>query len=414
MIPLRNAMRWAVDRRRPRFRLMTEVPRVLRDHSACVMKNCVAQVEFVIAFRIRRGVQVVSLYSRLWNELPVLRFLRRLRRTRDLLVAALAYKFDWDSNRITDSELQSHAQEFDLCSSLLKEAAQELNDNPGNEDVSSDHSWMRFVDKDNMSVWKKVEEGLHTYKIYAKYADVTAIDFFELYLDVENRTKWDDHAVILKKIDSEPSSNSDVIYWETKWPALFSNRDYVFNRRWMIDPVKKVMVIKSKSVQHPCAPAVSGKSRVNEYWSYVVIKPFNDFNEPGLEFSLTYFDNHGANLPSSLTLWVTVNGVPDYISRLRLEALKLKEMREAREAIEAENKRIAEEKLREEEKKRNAAKKDEPPRKPPEDEGYVEPDPVAILLFSIMEKIKETLFELKIDIERRAAIVQKCIESSFR
>lgn len=49
--------------------------------------------------------------------------------------------------------------------------------------------------------------------------DVTARDFLAVFLDVDNRTKWDHHVVQLKVIDSEPSTNSDVIYWETKWPV---------------------------------------------------------------------------------------------------------------------------------------------------------------------------------------------------
>lgn len=55
--------------------------------------------------------------------------------------------------------------------------------------------------------------------VYARYEDVTAYDFLEAQIDLEYRRSWDDHAVQLRLIDSEPATNSDVIYWETKWPV---------------------------------------------------------------------------------------------------------------------------------------------------------------------------------------------------
>lgn len=55
--------------------------------------------------------------------------------------------------------------------------------------------------------------------MYGKYSDVTANDFLEVFLDTKNRTNWDVHAAALEVIDSETSTQSDVIYWETRWPV---------------------------------------------------------------------------------------------------------------------------------------------------------------------------------------------------
>lgn len=55
--------------------------------------------------------------------------------------------------------------------------------------------------------------------VYARYEDVTAYDFLEAQIDLDYRRSWDTHAVQLRLIDSEPQTNSDVIYWETKWPV---------------------------------------------------------------------------------------------------------------------------------------------------------------------------------------------------
>lgn len=55
--------------------------------------------------------------------------------------------------------------------------------------------------------------------MYARYDDVSALDYLEAQVDLEYRLTWDDHAVKLYTIDSETSTRSDVIYWETKWPV---------------------------------------------------------------------------------------------------------------------------------------------------------------------------------------------------
>lgn len=40
----------------------------------------------------------------------------------------------------------------------------------------------------------------------------------------------------------------------------------------------------------------------------MVIKPYTKFDEPGIEFGLTYFDDPGVNIPSAVTSWVAMSG----------------------------------------------------------------------------------------------------------
>lgn len=78
-----------------------------------------------------------------------------------------------------------------------------------------------------------------------------------------------------------------------KWPKLFSNRDYVFVRKHFIDLQRNLILIVNKSTKHPNCPVNPSLQRVKEYWSFMVIKPKTTFDEPGLEFILTYYDNPG-------------------------------------------------------------------------------------------------------------------------
>lgn len=127
------------------------------------------------------------------------------------------------------------------------------------------------------------------------YPDITPEDFLFVQTDVEYRREWDDTAVVLDVIDSDEldGNNSQVIYWEMMWPKLFSNRDYVFVRKHFIDQQRNLILIVNKSTKHPKCPVVPSLQRVKEYWSFMVIKPNTTFDEPGLEFILTYFDNPG-------------------------------------------------------------------------------------------------------------------------
>lgn len=82
-----------------------------------------------------------------------------------------------------------------------------------------------------------------------------------------------------------------------------------------------MIYIVSRSTEHHNFPKYSEKYRIEDYFSCMVIKPYTEMDKPGLEFSLTYFDNPGVNLPSSITTWVAMKAMPDFLQRLR-EATK--------------------------------------------------------------------------------------------
>lgn len=176
--------------------------------------------------------------------------------------------------------------------------------------------------------------------MFVEYPDITAEDFLHVQTDVEYRKKWDNTAVSLEVVDEDTTkgSNSSIIYWEMLWPVwalinlpcnidcvtnffflqkLFANRDYVYNRRYFVDRSRKVIVIVNKSVQHPKCPVKPTNQRVNEYWSFMVIKPTSGtFSKPGLSFILTYFDNPGLSIPKYITNWVAKKQMPDFLGQL--------------------------------------------------------------------------------------------------
>lgn len=129
--------------------------------------------------------------------------------------------------------------------------------------------------------------------VYVKYDDITAEDFLFVQTDVNYRREWDNTAVKLEVVDEDPDDEQQIIYWEMLWPRLFANRDYVFIRKYFIDRKRNLILICCKSLDHPQCPQQPHLQRVKNYWSYMVIKPKTSFNQRGVEFILTYYDNPG-------------------------------------------------------------------------------------------------------------------------
>lgn len=225
-----------------------------------------------------------------------------------------------------DDTIQEFFDEFERIECLKSQTAmgkvkvQDCNEASSSVDhqkyrLNDMESWEFYVKKNSMITWRREEEpGHYAYKgmdrpllklscysmvfiflVYVNYPDITAEDFLFVQTNVEYRREWDDTAVALDVIDSDSadSLNSQVIYWEMLWPKLFSNRDYVFVRKHFIDRQRNLILIVNKSTKHPSCPVKPGLQRVKEYWSFMVIKPKTTFEEPGLEFILTYFDNPG-------------------------------------------------------------------------------------------------------------------------
>ncbi|XP_058797761.1 stAR-related lipid transfer protein 7, mitochondrial-like [Phymastichus coffea] len=256
--------------------------------------------------------------------------------------------FNWETEKIPDQEMYSYSREIEsihklrnltvLCPKCNLRLVVDINqpsiqycqctkpqraiERAQQEGIE----WEPFLERNDMLMWRRMEKdngGLYAYKIHATYDDVSAEDFLQVQIDIDYRKKWDDTAKQLEIIDTEPSTNepiegcSDIIYWEMIWPRMFANRDYVYQRRWMYDKNTGMIIIVSKGMDHPNAPNRPDTYRVKKYWSYMVIKPLKSFHEPGIEFGLTYFDDPGVNMPSALTSWVAMSGLPDYLCKMR-------------------------------------------------------------------------------------------------
>lgn len=82
--------------------------------------------------------------------------------------------------------------------------------------------WEPYLERDNIIIWRRahVGDGQFEYKVYGKYEDVTAEDFFFVQTDVAYRKVWDKSALTLEIVDTdEANTNCNVLYWELLWPV---------------------------------------------------------------------------------------------------------------------------------------------------------------------------------------------------
>ena len=218
-----------------------------------------------------------------------------------------------------------------------------------NDNNSESVGWLPFLERKDILVWRREHPenpGLFAYKMYGKFDDVSAKEFLEVQMDVSSfRMSWDIstaqcNVLLEEQTQSAASDNiaqssintNQIYYWEVNWPRFFSNRDYVCARRASVfdDDKEKAIVVYTRSTEHPSCPEKPKNFRVKDYWSVMVIKPFTTLDENGIEFSLTAFENPGLSLPSSITTWVAIRGMPEFMENLRKACFQMRTWKSSR------------------------------------------------------------------------------------
>ncbi|XP_063706521.1 stAR-related lipid transfer protein 7, mitochondrial [Culicoides brevitarsis] len=228
------------------------------------------------------------------------------------------------SKRILIGNVKVEGIEYCSCDREQQEVLRLAEKRNGHADATLDdeENWEPYIERHKMITWRReIRPGLYAYKVYVEYSDVSAEDFLFVQTDNDYRKQWDETAIKLDIIDAEEKTNSQVIYWEMLWPKFFSNRDYVYKRRYFIDDKTNQIIIVNKSTKHPKCPPNPYKQRVDEYWSFMIIRPKTTLSKPGLEFVLTYFDNPGLSIPKRITTWVAQRQMPDFLDKLHIATL---------------------------------------------------------------------------------------------
>ncbi|XP_057367632.1 uncharacterized protein LOC130688653 [Daphnia carinata] len=288
--------------------------------------------------RCTRNSVFGSLLENRLVQVMLVDFGRSVTKSRDILLSATCLSvYNWEENSHRSEQIQDLASDISFINQLTletltcKSCQKRLKIDQKVPDVvycsCSDskpssaelNGWKPFIERPNTLVWRKEHEiykGLYAYKMYGRFETINAMDFLRVQLDTNFRKQWDASAIQLEIIEENVNTNTDLVYWEMRWPRPFANRDYVFKRKLTFIPKENVCVISSVATSHPEVPVKKSMHRVTEYWSYMVVKPFTNFERPGTEFVLTYFDNPGLSIPSSVSTWVAMTGLPNFVGKL--------------------------------------------------------------------------------------------------
>lgn len=284
---------------------------------------------FVTGQRLRRSCQIGELYSNLYSERTRWTLVGNLWRRfqsknapNGKLFAALAGIFMWDSEKIQDEEihrcgLELHEIESVKCQNTASGTASRLE--PG---------WEVVMDKKGFKVWKRPipDSHLYEYRVLGSYNDVTPRQFFNVQLDTEYRKTWDALVIKLEVVDRDVSTGSEVVHWATHFPYPMYSRDYVYVRRYDVDPENNLMVLVSRAVQHPRVPETQEFVRVHSYESKMVIRPHKSFDENGFDYLLTYSDDPQTAFPRYCVNWMVSSGMPDFLEKLHSATLRAKNL----------------------------------------------------------------------------------------
>lgn len=103
------------------------------------------------------------------------------------------------------------------------------------------------------------------------------------------------------------------------------SREYCYIRRAIVCQKENLIVLISKSCDHPKCQELSdrGSIRVREYESQMVIRPHTSFDENGFDYLLTYFDDPRTYLSVTCYNWIASSGLPGFVDSMHKAAVDL-------------------------------------------------------------------------------------------
>ncbi|XP_078463581.1 stAR-related lipid transfer protein 7, mitochondrial [Lampetra fluviatilis] len=244
-------------------------------------------------------------------------------RTRSLGAMATVL-FSWERNSVGDDEITRCVVDLQTVERLSALPGSDA-DNEGDDHMTLP-GWELVTQRPGFTLWRRPLSTTHTqlyqYKVYGTYTDISPQQFLNVQLDIEYRKRWDQLVIRLDLIDHDESTGSEVIHWVTHFPYPLYARDYVYVRRHWLDEKNNIMVLVSRSVDHPDMPESSKFVRVRSYYSQMVVRAHSSFQERGFDYLLTYQDDPQTVFPRSCISWMVSSGMPDFLEKLHLAALK--------------------------------------------------------------------------------------------
>ena len=93
-------------------------------------------------------------------------------------------------------------------------------------------------------------------------------------------------------IKKDPLTGTELVRWISKFPYPLSDREYIFVRRYCIEPNEKLLILLSRALQNEIpsdlidakkqgSSSSSSTVMVTQYKSNMIIIPYTDIDKPG-------------------------------------------------------------------------------------------------------------------------------------
>ncbi|VDQ09550.1 unnamed protein product [Trichobilharzia regenti] len=176
-----------------------------------------------------------------------------------------------------------------------------------------DDSWELVFDRPNMHVWRKPAKvylddnennspkssNKYEYRVCGQFHDISASSFLEVQLNLDYRRHWDDKIVELDYITPSDVDSKDfsIIRWVVRFPFPLVNREYIYMRRWWIQPgechsnIQKSPELSSEHKDKSAASVVLCQSSTTEgapsfgRYAYVISRCPSDFQNRCIQSS---------------------------------------------------------------------------------------------------------------------------------
>ncbi|KAH8877558.1 StAR-related lipid transfer protein 7, mitochondrial [Schistosoma japonicum] len=260
-----------------------------------------------------------------------------------------------------------------------------------------DDSWELIYDRPGMHIWRRPlnilqingernsskSSNKYEYRVCGQFNDISASSFLEVQLNLDYRRRWDDKIVELHCLTPHDrhSNDFDIIRWVVRFPFPMVNREYIYLRRWWMQPVDKFcMQIENSLASHKknpsqsvivpqnnttvnnistkryayvisrcsadfkeqCVQSLNASStrplnksaswlstkrcnlvQVHEYHSEMLIESHGEFNQNGLNYYLIYYDDPCLPISGSPMKLFSVKAIEEFMAKLHKAAVHL-------------------------------------------------------------------------------------------
>lgn len=138
---------------------------------------------------------------------------------------------------------------------------------------AADEGWRLSLDRDNVRVWKRAEEGSDILSFRAETVIHTSLtSLLALFYDLDAAPQWLDHTRRVVALQRDDTHHSYVMLIETEMPWPLRDRDAVIAGHWWQDPATHVIYMRGKAAprgSYPENPAFLRYYDLRNDWTFV-------------------------------------------------------------------------------------------------------------------------------------------------